>query len=376
MGGKNGGIFEEWFKNIGILIFMQSFHAIFLVFIMEIVRHVSISDSLDKWSINDGMLAIISMVAMLALIKMEKMIKGIFGIKDSKFMGNIGENFAKGMAGIKSAGNMAARTVEPAKRTAKLVGDKVRNNKEITDAKEKAASKQKTYDDLVKAGPSGSHMNRKQYMEKLKEARQAAEEAHKDVATKQEKGRKLTTDIKHSAVQTGSTFGSSIAAGAFGIGATDTIAEAAIVANMTDKVLDSVANPALKNTVYGKAARQQQQHIEELPQKMAEEEVGRRYGLKKGDAGFDEKVRLTLDDANFKKQIKSAVDAALDTKFELDMEIPSSKLRQLGKVMGDTWKEGAGAFSADSRAGRSYSRNIRKNGIEYKGTNVSNVDDI
>ena len=58
------------------------------------------------------------------------------------------------------------------------------------------------------------------------------------------------------------------------------------------------------------------------------------------------------------------------------MEIPQSPLRQLGKIASETFNEGMGAFSEESRSGRSYSRNIRKNGIEYKGTNISNVDDI
>lgn len=384
MGGKKGGIFEEWFKNLSTMIFLQSFHAIFLAFVCEIIGSISaiqtqkVTKLFDTSSASaDGILAILTIVSMTALIKMEKMIKGIFGLQDSKFMGNIGENFAKGMAGIKSAGSMAKRTVEPAKRTAKLMTEKTRNNKELVDAKEKAASKQKAYDELVKAGPSGSNMNRKEYTAKLKEAREAAEQAHKDVAVKEEKGRKLNTDIKNSAVQTGSTIGSTVAAGAFAVGGSSNLADAAILANMTDKVLDSIAEPKIKDTIYGKAAINQQQHIEELPQKMARDAVRRENpNLAEDSAEFEEKVNLKLNNEKFQKQVKQAVDEAKNTKFEMEMEIPTSKLKQIGKVATDTWKESATAFSSESRAGRSYSRNVRKNGIEYKGTNINDVGDI
>lgn len=383
--GKKGGIFEEWFKNIAILIFLQSFHAIFLAFVCEIIGEIGVdSTTVDLSNIGnelhgskDTIIALFTIVSIMSLIKMEKMIKGIFGLQDSKFMGNVGENFAKGMAGIKSAGSMAARTVEPAKRTAKLISEKTRNNKDLINAKEKATKKQKEYDDLVKAGPSGSNMNRKEYTAKLKEAREAAEQAHKDVAVKEEKGRKLTTDIKHSAVQTGSTFGSSIAAGAFALGGTDTLAEAAIVANMTDKVLDGVANPKIKDTVYGRAAREQEEHIRELPQKLARERVRRENPtLDENSPAFEQKVNAMLNRKDFKKQLDVAMEEARNTKFEIDMEIPTSKLKQIGRVMTETLNEGATTFSADSRAGRAYSRNVRKNGIQYKGTNVSDVDDI
>ena len=385
---RNGGIFEEWFKNIAILIFMQSFHAIFLAFVCEIIGSISLISSqlvtakstleeAANTASADGILAIITIVSIMALIKMEKMIKGIFGLQDSKFMGNIGENFAKGMAGIKSAGSMAKRTVEPAKRTASLMKDRVKNNVELKKARDDADKKKAEYDKLVKQGPSGSNLNRKQYMEKLKEARKAADDAYKDVEIKKQKGDNLDTAIRHSAVQTGSTFGSSIAAGAFGIGATDSIAEAAIVANLTDTALDGIANPFIKNTIYGKAAEEKQRYIEELPRNMARERVRKENpGIAEGTAEFDQKVRLMLDRDDFKRQVKLAIDAANDSKLELEMEIPTSKLRQLSKIAGDTLSEGIGAFSAESRSGRSYARNVRKNGIEYKGTNISNVDDI
>lgn len=386
---------------------MQSFHAIFLVFIMEIISFISISETMDTWSSNDGILAIISMVAIMSLIKMEKMIKGIFGMKDSKFMGNIGENFAKGMAGIRSAGSMAKRTVEPAKRVGKLGVDKVRNLKDIKDAKDNVnkskdalAEKQKNARDkemevarIKRAGPGkgASEEEREAYNDRLKEARKEAKEAQnkvqkakddlssaqKDKYVKINKGKKIDADLKVASVQAGTTIGSTVAASAFGVGATDSLSEAAILANMTDKPLDAIADRVTKNTVYGKAARSQQKYIDELPERMARDKVrAENPNLTEGSAAFENKVKIALDDVEFKKQIQTAVQAAMDTKFEMDLEIPKSTFKQLGKAMGDTWKEGATAFSSESRAGRAYSKSVRKDGIRYKGTNIDDVGDI
>ena len=108
--GKQGGILQAWFKNFTILVFTQTFHAIFLSFIISIIGTISIENvSLEKPKADveaeiesqnnqltaEAVLPIISMVSIMALIKMEKMIKNIFGIEDSKFLGGVGENFAK-----------------------------------------------------------------------------------------------------------------------------------------------------------------------------------------------------------------------------------------------------------------------------------------
>lgn len=401
---------------------MQSFHAVFLAFICEIIGGISKAYAEDSTQVffkaesasSDGILAIVTVVSIMSLIKMEKMIKGIFGLQDSKFMGNIGENFAKGMAGIRSAGNLAKRTVEPAKRTANLMRERTKNRADILDARKNVKDKDKALEDRrkelsnknlelaritgAKPGNGASAEERAEYNEKLKEARAAAKEAQgkvdkakddlrsakKDVISKENKDKDLTRDIKLSSVQTASTMGSTVAAGAFGIGATDSLAEAAIVANMTDSVLDSIANPAIKNTIYGKAGEEKQRTITRLQNQLgddaglertAKERVRTSYpSLADGSSEFAAKVKIEKQELI--KEIKDAIDVASKSKLELDMELPTSKLKQLGKIAGDTLSEGIGAFSADSRAGRGYSRNVRKNGIEYKGTNISNVDDI
>lgn len=391
--GKKGGIFEEWFKNIAILIFLQSFHAIFLAFVCEIIGAVSADTaSFDYQNLEselhagkDTVMALLAIVSITALIKMEKMIKGIFGLQDSKFMGNIGENFAKGMAGIKSAGSMAARTAKPIAQTGKLIKDKKMNAKAMLDIAADLGEKRNKVKQLESEKPTGKKdgetnaeykERKKEYNEKLKKARSDVESVEKDLEDKKNKDRKLKTDIKKSSIESAATVGSTVAAGAFGIGATDTIAEAAILANATDKILDGISGRAIKNNVYGKAARDQQAYIDALPQNMAKEEVKRKYGINEGDAGFDEKVRLTLDDEDFKKKVKTAVQSAMDTKFEIDMEIPTGKVKQALKPLADTYKEAATAFTEESRAGRTYARKVRKEGIRYKGAKIDDVGDI
>lgn len=391
--GKKGGIFEEWFKNISVLIFLQSFHAIFLAFVCEIIGEIGVDSTTFDYSnigeelngSKDTIMAILTIVSVTALIKMEKMIKGIFGMKDSKFMGNIGENFAKGMAGIKSAGAMALRTAKPVAQTGKLIKDKNLNAKAMLDIAADIGAKQQKVNKIKaeapterKDGETPDHYEdrKKEYNAKLKKAEEDVAAAKKDLEDKKNKDRKLNADIKKSSIESATTVGSTIAAGAFGVGASANMADAAILANATDKILDGMAGRVIKDNVYGRAAMDQQAYIDALPENMAKEEVGRRYGLHEGDAGFEEKVILTLEDENFKNQVKAAVQSAMDTKFELDMEIPTGKVKSALKPLADTYKEAATAFSESSRAGRSYARQTRKDGIRYKGTNIDNVDDI
>lgn len=392
--GKKGGIFEEWFKNISILIFLQSFHAVFLAFVCELIGEIGVDNSTVDFSnlanelhgSKDTVMALLTIVAIMSLIKMEKMIKGIFGLQDSKFMGNIGENFAKGMAGIKSAGSMAARTAKPIAQTGKLIKDKKMNTKAMLDIAADLGEKRNKVKQLESEKPTGKKdgetnaeykERKKEYNEKLKKAKADVESAEKDLADKTNKDRKLNADIKKSSIESATTMGSTVAAGAFGIGASANLADAAILANATDRVLDSISGRVIKDNVYGKAARDQQAYIDALPDNMARERVrAENPELAEDSTEFEEKVRLKLDDEEFQKQVKKAVQSAMDTKFEMDMEIPTGKLKQTLKPLADTYKEAATTFSEESRAGRSYARKVRKEGIRYKGTNISDVGDI
>lgn len=397
MGGKNGGIFEEWLRNISTLIFTQTFHAIFMAFILEIISFVTIeqteySSTSEAWGANDGVLAIISMVAIMSLIKMEKMIKEMLGVKTSKHMGGIGENFAKSMAGIKSAGSMAARTAKPAMKTGQLIKDKKLNGKAMLeiaselDGGNGKKGKRQELKELEEAGPGSreageskkDYKQRKaEYNEKVKKARDEVNNLEKELNERKSKDNKLKADIKAGRIETATTFGSTVAASAFGVGASSNLADAAILANPTDKLLDYIAGRGIKDHVYGKASNAQQAYIEQLPEEMARRQVRNEYPeIDENSVEFETKVRAKFDDDNFKKQVETAIKSAMNTKFEIDMEIPTGKLKQGLKAIADTYKEAGRSFSAESRAGRANARNIRKNGVEYRGHSVDNVDDI
>lgn len=117
-GKRQAGIFENWFKTFTVTVFTQSFHAIFLVFILNMLSEVAGKQSEDIANVmthQPGMLAIIAIAGAMALIKLEKFIRQIFGIAESPVLGGIGSNFAKGAAAIVSTQALAKRTMEPFK---------------------------------------------------------------------------------------------------------------------------------------------------------------------------------------------------------------------------------------------------------------------
>ena len=397
MGGKKGGIFEEWFRNISVLIFLQSFHAIFLAFVCELIHGVSVQEVQGDFTDfltgtdygTDGVLAILTIVSMTALIKMEKMIKEIFGIKGSKFVGGIGENFAKSMAGIKSAASMGVRTAKPIARTAQLHKEGKLNAKSIIDTIgdidiKKGKVKQLEGEAPVRtSGETDDSYNRRkdQYNEKLKQAREDVAAAEKDLYAKQEKQKKIKADLKKSSMESVTTVASTTAATAFGIGASETIADSAILANATDKVLDSIAGHFIKDNVYGKSSNEMQQHINNLNSSDDRVRAGELVqmenpGLERGTAEFEAKVDLKVKSKDFEKQVKAAIKEAQNTKFEIDMEVPTATVRNNMKAIADTYREAGTAFSDASRQARATARDIRDNGISYKGHRIDDVGDI
>lgn len=116
MKDKKSGIFGSWLQNFAMLVFTQSFHAIFLVFVLKMMSVVSAQAAgasiIDKTT---GILAVVSIAGSMALIKFEKIIKNLFGINDSKFMGDLAGNFAKSFGTVASGVRLAQRTAEPFK---------------------------------------------------------------------------------------------------------------------------------------------------------------------------------------------------------------------------------------------------------------------
>lgn len=119
---KSSGIFSNWLKNFTVMVFTQTFHAVFLMVILKFIAVVSggnISSGTEadpasgSFVERQGIYSIIIIVAMTSLIKMEKFIKNLFGIQDSKILGGISDNFGKTMVGLKSGMDLVRRTKEP-----------------------------------------------------------------------------------------------------------------------------------------------------------------------------------------------------------------------------------------------------------------------
>lgn len=71
--GQKSEILNNWFQNFVITVFMQSFHAIFLMFILQMLSALNGSD---------GVQSLMALVGAMALIKFEKTFKELFGLKD------------------------------------------------------------------------------------------------------------------------------------------------------------------------------------------------------------------------------------------------------------------------------------------------------
>ena len=135
MGKKgSGGIFANWLKHFTTMVFMQSFHAIFMMMILKFMdissREIELEISLDEHN-DDILMAIIAIFGMLALLKMEKLIKNLFGIEDSKLVGGLGENLTKSMAQVRSAISLSNRTLEPDKRQTQIGKDNKAASKKV-----------------------------------------------------------------------------------------------------------------------------------------------------------------------------------------------------------------------------------------------------
>ncbi len=157
-GNKSEGIFSSWLKNFVSLVFMQSFHAIFLMMILRFISALvggnivgskdgSLVEGADitNYSKKQGLLSILAIGGLMALLKFEKMIKNMFGIQDSKFVGGLGENLTRGMAGIKSAMAMGSRTMEPFKKSKEAQGN-------LAAARRNTATAQRRLDAIKAAG--------------------------------------------------------------------------------------------------------------------------------------------------------------------------------------------------------------------------------
>lgn len=116
--GKGSGILSNWLKQLALTIFMQSFHAVFLLVLVNFM--VNIGNNLN----NQYMSSLIIIILTAGLVKFEKLFKQLFGMGDP-VMGDLKNGAMKAMA---TMGSVA--------RAGKAIGD---NSKKMNDAKKRKA---------------------------------------------------------------------------------------------------------------------------------------------------------------------------------------------------------------------------------------------
>lgn len=407
--GKQGGILQAWFKNFTILVFTQTFHAVFLSFIISIIGTISIENvSLEKPKADveaeiesqnnqltaEAVLPIISMVSIMALIKMEKMIKSIFGIEDSKFLGGVGENFAKSMAGIKSGVAMAKRTAEPIKEY-KSSGDRIRKarvgqqramdtiNSIGTGGKGGNVTNINTGGNAPQIGNGNGNQNQQQPGTPVilgadgnpissgsstgsagiggqapvatldKKTQDKLDAAKKSLQENKIEEELAVADRKNAAIKAFTRAGSTAASLAFGMGATENIADAVTVANLVDAPLDVVSDNFAAKQAYGSSGKKLAKDLEDA----RKDAINR---IKK------ENPELSEESVEFKAKVNVAVRTEMDAKLAVDSKIPKSALKETAKV----WKD---AGASMSRKARKYANDVTKNGVVYGNTNIDDI---
>lgn len=153
---KSEGIFASWLKNFSIVVLTQSFHAVYLMFIMKFISAVMGGEGINagdsgNFAEKQGILGIISIAGIWGLIKLEKLIKSLFGIQDSRLMGGIGENLTKSMLAIRSGMDLAKRTKEPF--------DKYKEAQKNTAAKRKAYNTALRKNEYIAGNSSNNTVN-------------------------------------------------------------------------------------------------------------------------------------------------------------------------------------------------------------------------
>lgn len=113
MGGKkSGGLFENWLIRFATTVFSQSFHAIFMVVILNIIAELQ--NGLNG-SNKELVVAVITFGGILALTRLEKLVKEMLGLQDG-MEGGLGGNFHAAMHGLRAGTDLVKRTAEPLKK--------------------------------------------------------------------------------------------------------------------------------------------------------------------------------------------------------------------------------------------------------------------
>jgi hypothetical protein len=115
LGNKGGGLYSKWFKNFTLTVFIQTFHAFFLMFVMQFLSGINATRADNALGANDGILGMMAIVGMMAIIKFEKLFKQLFGIEDS-MAGDMKGAGAKMFMGMQAAKGLYDTTAAPFKK--------------------------------------------------------------------------------------------------------------------------------------------------------------------------------------------------------------------------------------------------------------------
>lgn len=381
---NKSGVFLTWFQNFAMLVFTQSFHAVFMVFVLKMMHAVAV-DATGAYVTDrsTGILAIVSIAGAQALIKFEKIIKDLFGIGDSKYMGNLSKNFAKTAAAVGSGVRLAQRTAEPFKgrienkrkvkkleqdhkwlvnggiQTSGNKGASPSTNPDVPDVPLNENSNNGSTTASTPNSPSSGDTN-KQFADliaalnnntnALSQNTQSSEEDKKQNIRKEYEDAKAAASENFFKMFTrGAT---TIAAAGIGMGATDEFSEAVTVANLVDAPLDWATDKAVERHVYKDRSRELGKELAERQRELDE------INKKNAKAAPAQKV----DTTNLEKAIKDLK----ETKIAMDDKVPETLRRELASL----WK--------DVKVEVAPSAQIRriKNSVAYDRDKRNNVDDI
>lgn len=375
MKDKSSGIFSSWLQNFATLVFTQSFHAIFLVFVLKMMSTVS-SESNNLTNINDGMLAIVSIAGSMAIIKLEKLIKQLFGINDSKFMGGLGANFAKTLGTVASGAQLARRTAEPFKKHKEVVRKRDKIGRELDELKSTTSdsttpsrgTRNPVNDTVVPttteqtrttlsndtSNNSDGNADRRARMSDLISAldkntqalnnAQAANNNDSKAESKEDKIAKLQkeydeldAEAKVTTRQMFTRTGSTAAAAAFGLGASDDMGQMITVTNLVDAPLDMISDRRVKRNVYKNKSDVIEHKISEVRENIKRENP-------------------SIDASALEAAVKEATKDLQNLKISMDDRIPDGIRKNLAEVWKDVQRENTRNTSIRTRSNSDYTR--------------------
>ena len=142
MNKGNFPLFSAWLKQFTSAVFLQSFHAVFLMFTMIMLsqlQHPPAATPLSSIQTN-GIVSIVAIASAMALLKFEKLLKKLLGIDEGP-LGHTSAAGAKMFMGAKSAIGLGQTAVGGFKKSRDA-------NRNLADIQSKKAKKQDAYNRL------------------------------------------------------------------------------------------------------------------------------------------------------------------------------------------------------------------------------------